>query len=206
MNSTLVHFSGKNPKDLKLISRDEYALVHIKRELTWIDPLKEDLLSGSIDLCITGSRDQLINQLKQEFSISKFPLLMQDIIDCLNYIDLIINSTRYRLQLSTVTTDMCRKFHTDICDLRLLCTYLGKGTLWIGDSDFDHTTLKGNEDLDQELIFQAEEGDLLLFKGALYPSDASNPAVHMSPPIQHTHEKRLLLRIDTDSFLTIINQ
>ena len=60
---------------------------------------------------------------------------------------------------------MCRKFHTDINDLRLLCTYFGPGTLWIKDNDF---ISKKNNALDfkcdKENIQQVETGDISMLK------------------------------------------
>jgi hypothetical protein len=206
MNSTLVHFTSKAIEDLDHICQEEYALVHIDRDLTWMDSIKDNLLDFPIDVCIIDTCMNVINQLNENPALIQFPFLVQDIIVCLQRIDSIIKSPRYRVQVSTVTTDMCRRFHTDICDLRLLCTYIGKGTLWIGDSNIHANQFKNYDDIDQEFIYQAGEGDILFFKGALYPGNISNPAVHKSPPIQHIQERRLLLRIDTDTFLTIINK
>ncbi len=96
---------------------------------------------------------------------------------------------------------MCRKFHTDINDLRLLCTYAGPGTLWVAEDE-------NNRDYDEEhigevRIHQADTGDILILKGALYPK--GKPVVHGSPTIEETDGKRLcerlLLRLDTNSFL-----
>ena len=42
-------------------------------------------------------------------------------------------------------------------------------------------------------------GDVVLLKGALYPG--ANPILHRSPSIEELGKVRLLLRIDTNSFL-----
>ena len=99
---------------------------------------------------------------------------------------------------------MCRKFHTDINDLRLLCTYIGPGTLWLPDEAVDLKALqKGGDEqalvVDEQQIQQVSTGDVVILKGALYPE--ANPILHRSPSIEESGEKRLLLRIDTNEFL-----
>ena len=95
---------------------------------------------------------------------------------------------------------MCRKFHTDVNDLRMLCTYLGPGTLWVPDEaiDLDASYARGNGKdivIDLEKVEQVGTGDVVILKGALYPE--ANAILHRSPTIEENGEKRLLLRIDT---------
>ena len=113
-------------------------------------------------------------------------------------------ASSFRLLLTTVNTDMCRKFHTDINDLRLLCTYIGPGTLWLPDEIVDGKALQaGKEDteivIDAQQIQQVPTGDVVILKGALYAG--ANPILHRSPSIKEHGEKRFLLRIDTNEFL-----
>ena len=93
---------------------------------------------------------------------------------------------------------MCRKFHTDVNDLRMLCTYVGQGTLWLPDEAVKNEEYRTRRDeivIDEDLIQQALTGDVLILKGALYPE--ANAVIHRSPTIEETNERRLLLRIDT---------
>ena len=99
---------------------------------------------------------------------------------------------------------MCRRFHTDINSLRLLCTYVGQGTLWVPDEMVNHKAFLnkgGNEEIvtDESQIQHAGTGDVIILKGALYPE--ANPIVHRSPAIEGNGESRLLLRIDVNDGL-----
>ena len=101
---------------------------------------------------------------------------------------------------------MCRKFHTDINDIRLLCTLSGEGTLWLPEFNVNREALdtqKDNEDIviDPSYIMQAPENSAVLLKGALYPKSGTRAIVHRSPTIEESGEKRLLLRIDTNDNL-----
>jgi len=88
-----------------------------------------------------------------------------------------------RLRLERIDRNACRKIHSDYTDVRLICTYAGPGTDYVADS--------GNE-----AIERMEAGWVGLFKGRSY-SAGHAPALHRSPPVEGTGEKRLLLVIDT---------
>ena len=96
---------------------------------------------------------------------------------------------------------MCRKFHTDINDLRLLCTYVGPGTLWLPDEAIDRNMLTASTQellIEEQHIQQVATGDVVLLKGALFEN--SNPILHRSPAIEASGATRFLLRIDTNQF------
>ena len=82
---------------------------------------------------------------------------------------------------------MCRKFHADYNQLRLLCTYLSQGTLWLTDNLQKDILLKDD-------IQQLDTGDVAILKGELCPN--AKPVFHGSPEIESSNEKRLLLRVD----------
>ena len=76
----------------------------------------------------------------------------------------------FRLFFATVQSDMCRRFHTDMNDLRLLCKYCGPGTLWLDEGNVNRkalTALEPNERIvvDEYKIKQASTGDVLVLKG-----------------------------------------
>ncbi|MEL6124115.1 MAG: DUF1826 domain-containing protein, partial [Bacteroidota bacterium] len=115
-----------------------------------------------------------------------------------------------RLLLASVNTNMCRRFHTDINDVRLLCTYTGPGTLWLTNDNINRRALDsydGNESIvmDPERIQQVPEGAIALLKGAMYPHHQTKAIVHRSPTIEESGEKRLLLRIDTNATTKVWN-
>ncbi|MEL6924498.1 MAG: DUF1826 domain-containing protein, partial [Bacteroidota bacterium] len=134
-------------------------------------------------------------------------LLLHDIMDLLDLFNQVASSTTYRLSVLKVESNMCRRFHTDVNDLRLLCTYKGRGTLWLPDDAVNRKAFlrqKDNRDdaFDESRIQEAGEGDVLLLKGALYPE--AKAVVHRSPVIEKYNETRILLRIDTNEFLNFL--
>ena len=127
--------------------------------------------------------------------------LYEDIRQLLNLFEKITKASSFRLLLATIKTNMCRKFHTDINNLRLLCTYIGPGTLWVPDDAIDAESLRSRKDplIDEQKIQQVRTGDAVILKGALHPQ--GNPILHRSPSIEKSGEERILLRIDTNETL-----
>ncbi|MFM2092592.1 MAG: hypothetical protein RLZZ127_3081 [Planctomycetota bacterium] len=109
-------------------------------------------------------------------------------------------SAAVHIQIEVVRGDQCRKFHTDLVRMRLLCTYRGPGTEWLPDAAVRRNRLGaqgGNGDIvaDPAAVRRAGTGDALLFLGDLH--DPWRPGlVHRSPPIAGTGAVRVLLRID----------
>lgn len=94
----------------------------------------------------------------------------------------IMGCDRMVVRLEPVSTNACKKFHTDHVTVRLLTTYLGQGTQWIvGDED-------------DAAVRQMAAGHVALFKGRRWAPDTR--VLHRSPPIDGTGEVRLLLVID----------
>ncbi|MGD1847954.1 MAG: DUF1826 domain-containing protein [Salibacteraceae bacterium] len=131
--------------------------------------------------------------------------LLEDITNTFLQFEKITRSDSLKLMLTTVDTNMCRIFHTDINDLRLLCTYVGPGTLWVPNEavhELPHATGGRARELaiDEAHIQQVVTGDIVVLKGALYPQ--SNPILHRSPAIEACGEQRLMLRMDVNESLT----
>ncbi|MGY6551431.1 MAG: DUF1826 domain-containing protein [Erythrobacter sp.] len=93
---------------------------------------------------------------------------------------------RFEVRLEAVTTDSCRKFHADYVRARLITTYVGPGTDWLDSKQASRLA----EGLEPSQINRMQAGDVGLFKGKLA---TLHPAIHRSPPISETGEKRLLL-------------
>ena len=88
-----------------------------------------------------------------------------------------------RLRLEHVADDACRCHHVDAVRLRLLCTYAGLGTEWLGAGGRTHGMA----------VMQVG-----VFKGSVYP-DAAPRVLHRSPPVAclpMRRRSRLLLCID----------
>ena len=99
-------------------------------------------------------------------------------------------SDRVRVRLEQIVTNSCRKVHADYTDLRLITTYAGPGTQIAAGNDPDAVTL-----------LDVPAGHIGLFKGRRY--DASHePCYHRSPPAADMGVKRLVLVIDTETFVS----
>ncbi len=115
------------------------------------------------------------------------------------------NATSIRLLLGRVTGNMCRRFHTDVVKLRLLCTYYGPGTLWAAPDAIDekYVSRGTNEQMikDASLVHQVATGHVALLKGALHEQSAFGAVLHRSPSIKEFGQSRLILRIDANDSL-----
>ncbi len=109
-----------------------------------------------------------------------------------------VNSTR--LALKVVHDNACAKFHTDAYRLRLLCTYVGKGTQWVDDRYVNRKKLaRGSNDeiiKDPSRIVTASTFEVLILKGESAAMPIGEGIVHRSPPLLTNEESRLLLRLD----------
>ena len=197
-------FCGNDPKFLETIHQEEVSIAIYQRD---IESLKKEVsIAVQKDLAYkaSGEVDEIFTQLKDFFEkvLPQCDALLNDIIWVLNQFNAVAQADSYRLLFSTVNSNMCKKFHTDINTLRLLCTYAGPGTLWVSEDGKGTKTeyRRGQEVvIKEEQIQQAGTGHVLILKGALYPE--GNPAIHRSPSIEESGDKRLLLRLDTNSFL-----
>jgi hypothetical protein len=129
--------------------------------------------------------------------------LQKDAQSLLQVFSEVTKASTFKMLLSVVNTNMCRKYHTDINDLRLLCTYHGPGTLWLAESETKQYESDDDTEVD-ERARQVEAGQVTILKGALYPADNVSACVHRSPTVEETGERRLLLRIDTNEFLAFL--
>jgi hypothetical protein len=129
--------------------------------------------------------------------------LVNDIVMCCETFTQIAKANTIRLSLKVVNHDACRKFHIDGYTYRLLCTYYGPGTEWVYNDNVNRKYLgEGeNEDIikDGMAIQRIDTYDIAILKGELPHQRNGKGIVHRSPPIQHTTDKRLVLRIDYTS-------
>ena len=127
-------------------------------------------------------------------------LLAEDIASIATCFMGIINEEAVRLYLKIVDNDACAKFHTDRYHLRLLCTYIGKGTEWIEEYYVNRKMLMRGENhqiiKDPMKVQTMEPFEIGILKGEASMKNKDKGIVHRSPPISQTGEKRLLLRLD----------
>ncbi|MFT4761959.1 MAG: hypothetical protein ACI9XO_001048 [Paraglaciecola sp.] len=191
-----IHLQYKN---IAIYERDIYFL---KSELNL-------LAQQAIECRASGTIEEILSVLKAYFdnNLSECPSVLKDISEVLGLFNRTTQASSFRLLFSKVNTNMCRKFHTDINNLRLLCTYAGPGTLWVPDEAIDDRALRRNGKnheivRDEQQIQQVQTGDVAILKGALYPD--AQPILHRSPTIEETGETRILLRIDTNEPLNFL--
>ena len=91
-----------------------------------------------------------------------------------------------RFHLKVISTNACRKFHTDNIRARLICTYRGKGTQYG----------KAKNGADPTDIKNLSTGSAIIMRGTLWPEHPNLGLLHRSPPIEGTGETRLVLVVD----------
>ena len=141
-----------------------------------------------------------------EESNEGYVFLKNDVKRLLTQFSKICNSPNLKIFFGIVDTDMCRRFHTDMYELRMLCTYKGQGTMWLTDDNINYKALnnyEGNEEivLNTDDIKQLNSADIAILKGALYPYSKIGGVVHRSPTIENLNQKRIVLRVDNNSLL-----
>jgi hypothetical protein len=208
LTSSKNYIIGSNSDVLNTIHEEEVNISIYNRDTTEFMTEVDNLMNKKIDIRLSGTIDEIIRDLAKEFGQERFGRLASDIENLMKRFAQVSKADSFRLFLGTVNTNMCRKFHTDINDLRMLCTYSGPGTMWLKEENINREAL-GRASSDEEDIVvnendiqQAETGSVVILKGAIYPKAGTRAAVHRSPTIEETGEKRLLLRIDTNSFLS----
>jgi len=197
---------GTTPESLASIHQDEINIAIYERDKSSLVSEINNLLEQNIEFRGNGDIDTIVDQIKEIIDPNKYSLVIQDIKELLHHFKEVAKVKKFRLLLATINTNMCRRFHTDINDLRMLCTYSGPGTLWLPEDNINQKKLDAsaeNKDIviDERKIQQAKTGAVLILKGALYPEEGTRAIVHRSPTIEESGEKRLLLRIDTSESL-----
>ncbi|MEL6531247.1 MAG: DUF1826 domain-containing protein [Pseudomonadota bacterium] len=152
-----------------------------------------ELLAGSpSDVRFSCSLEELADRLPFEMSNSGFSQdiaidhFVSDVSHLANEYCSAMQLGGVEVRLEIVTTDSCRKWHADYVKARLITTYIGTGTQWLNEEDADR--VRAGEE--PQHINTMAAGDIGLFKGKMA---TDHPAIHRSPPIAGTGEKRLLL-------------
>ncbi len=112
-------------------------------------------------------------------------------------------------RLEVVRRDACQRFHHDFVSLRMLCTYVGPGTLWLSRENVDThalAVLGGDPSAanlaiarDPKQVHETSPMDVLLLKGASYSGHTGIGVVHRSPAAGSLGLARLVLKLDCGS-------
>jgi hypothetical protein len=104
------------------------------------------------------------------------------------------------IHLRVVNNDACNKFHTDGYKLRLFSTYIGPGSEWLPEEIVNRRGLgKSNDQIvkDSSRVKRMGTGHVSILKGEIPGQfNERRGIVHRSPPMSHSGEKRMILRID----------
>ena len=99
------------------------------------------------------------------------------------------------LRLARLGRAMCPGWHVDRVGIRLLCTYQGPGTQWLDDQGVDRGDLRSAHTAEAAFI-QADPGEIVLLKGALWHGNDAFGAVHRSPEPVPNAPLRTLVTLD----------
>ena len=203
---------GTTWSDLQAIHEADYQIGIWQRELSpELQREAADLVQKELEpFRFNGTLDQLAQELPQYFIFSADGLstsLQDDVFQLATQFSALSGAEEIRLFFGRVTGDMCRRFHTDIVSLRLLCTYYGPGTLWASPEIVNEKYLNRGDNVqmisDEAGVQQLAVGEVGLFKGALHEQSRFGAVLHRSPSIEEFGLARLLLLVDTRSFLDL---
>lgn len=188
------------------IHQNDVNIAIYNRDISYLSVEINYLLAKNIEYRASGDIDTILEGVKKTINPHKCHLVIQDIHDLLKLFKEITSKNSFRLLLATVNSNMCRMFHTDMNSLRMLCTYIGPGTLWLKEDNINRRALNSIQSkqsiaIEEERIQQVSTGSVAILKGALYPKENTKAIVHRSPTIEESGKKRLLLRIDTVGLL-----
>ena len=195
--------SGSSPDVLEEISSKTVNVAIYEREISFLSEEIEVLVDLKFEFKASGDKDSICQKLLGVMDSNRFPNMAKDFDLLLSYFAEVSGVESFRVLWTTVNTNLCRRFHTDRNDLRMLCTYKGPGTLWLTEDNVNREALremKGNESIviDERRVQQVPTGAAVILKGAVYPLEGTKAVVHRSPTIEESGESRLLLRIDTN--------
>jgi len=167
--------------------------------------ISKDFEKFSADVSLDNFEELFENHFAEFRSISPlaYDLLKEDIYELIKLFIKTFNVSSTRVMFGIVDKNMCTKFHVDMYDYRMLCTYKGLGTCWIkGDKDMEvfNQRLLSDKPFDEDEIQQVKESDVVILKGGLAPNSKIGGIVHKSPHIEGSSQnRRVLLRIDGNS-------
>lgn len=104
-----------------------------------------------------------------------------------------------QIMFGQITSDHCHLFHDDKNQLRLVCSYTGKGTEWLKNEDVNRGGLGTGTNaghIEGRPIQRLRPYDIAIMKGDLYTGNEGNGLVHRSPPLLDNDAARIFLALD----------
>jgi len=97
----------------------------------------------------------------------------------------------------------CPRWHVDKVDVRLVCTFLGRGTLLVANQGVRRspwgtrlTVSNKGFNVDESVAFETSPGEAALMKGESWPGNKGLAVVHRSPDDAGEYGRRLLFKLD----------
>ncbi|MEJ8561131.1 DUF1826 domain-containing protein [Yoonia sp. GPGPB17] len=182
------------PEDLSALLKPDCAAAIWRRQpvldfQNWIDGLSPAMLPKGRMVRRPGAIGEAVAALCDIAGTPTCPEREQLIGDIAALADLftkLVQTPYLRLRLQPVTSNACRRFHTDVVTARLICTYRGQGT--------QYGTSSGERD--PARVFSVATGAPILLRGTLWPEIPASGLLHRSPPIEGTGQTRLVLVLD----------
>ncbi len=204
---------SNNLGDIARINNSEFNMACWERDAPKVSQCINHILNTQLerlnDYCHYTEASKLLKQhlstVIDTTQIVDCAALLSDVQYLANLFSDISGSKTIRLHFAIVENDMCRRFHTDVNDLRLLCTYYGPGTVLLNNNDISEETLDKAvtqpDIIPKEDIYHINTGDVVVLKGALHHNSTKTGVLHRSPVLSESQQKRIIVRLDTNSFL-----
>ncbi|MEM1233220.1 MAG: DUF1826 domain-containing protein [Pseudomonadota bacterium] len=185
---------GTAPRSLEAIKHPHCAAAIWEREplaafQNWIDGLSEYELPKARIILRPGDVQRAMTDLFDSYALAACDartMLIDDVAALAHIFSHLVDAPFLRLRLDVITTNACRKFHTDLLTARLICTYRGTGTQY-GVSDLG---------AEPDHVLTTSTGSAIVLRGHLWPAATAPDILHRSPPIEGTGEARLVLILD----------
>lgn len=109
----------------------------------------------------------------------------------------LLGARRLGVRLRVLDSTMCPRFHVDHVPMRLITTYIGPGSDWLGEGAIRRADLgsAAAEPQGDSMIHRLECGHVALAKGEKWAGNEGRGLVHRSPPVP-AGERRLLVTMD----------
>jgi hypothetical protein len=122
---------------------------------------------------------------------------VQDVSWLVSAFACLFDAKRIGLRLRILDKAMCPRFHVDHVPVRLITSYAGIGSEWLGEGVMARRRLGDPvaEPSDATLIQRATSGHVLLAKGEKWIGNEGGGLIHRSPQ-PPAGERRLLLTLD----------
>lgn len=187
------------------ILRDDVNLAVWQREVSepvtkFTDALvsRQELLSEYLCLELTepDSLPPLTGLVGRIGNLPGCTAFLDDVAELVSAFAYLLDARRIGLRLRLLDKPMCPRFHVDHVPIRLITSYAGSGTEWLGEGQMQRSdlgTAKAGPS-DASAIHRAKEGDVLLAKGERWVGNEGRGLIHRSP--QPSDGRRLLLTLD----------